>query len=256
MYSSAAVRAFVLILRIAATARHFFLLITPPFDALMMSCSSKNHPMGILWGGGALFSPSTWPRINAHAWSSCFSGALAERWLLRKDCRKPLGLAMMVLAYQLAFCSYQREFQTTYRICSIRRRGYYLFHHAILRGFYSRAATNRERRLLNSVLSVKSQFYKINKEYTMRWLGSVEANLPASWSAAALLQSDTYTAPPICFFVFASSNDFIRWSLSVPQPMPNFSGQLSTTVPIVYTIWYCDSIESLGLFTCARLLEY
>ena len=42
------------------------------------------------------------------------------------------------------------------RICSIRRRGYYLFHHAILCGSYSRAATNRERRLLNSVLLVKS----------------------------------------------------------------------------------------------------
>ena len=43
----------------------------------------------------------------------------------------------------------------TYRICSIRHRGYYLFHHAILCGFYSRAATHREWRLLNSVLSVK-----------------------------------------------------------------------------------------------------
>ena len=37
---------------------------------------------------------------------------------------------------------------TNYRIRSIRRRGYYLFHHAILCGFYSRAATIRERRLL------------------------------------------------------------------------------------------------------------
>ena len=42
------------------------------------------------------------------------------------------------------------------RICSIRRRGYYLFHHAILCGFYSRAATIREWRLLNSVVSAKS----------------------------------------------------------------------------------------------------
>ena len=63
------------------------------------------------------------------------------------------------------------------------------------------AASNREQCLLNSVISVKSQFYKINKEYMMRWLG-FEANLPASWSAAALLQSDTYTAPPIRFLVF------------------------------------------------------
>ena len=36
-----------------------------------------------------------------------------------------------------------------YRICSIRRHGYYLFHRAILRGYYSRAATIRERRLLS-----------------------------------------------------------------------------------------------------------
>ena len=61
-----------------------------------------------------------------------------------------------------------------YCICSIRRHGYYLFHHAILCGFYLRVTTNRERHLLNSVLSVKifreckgfekSQFYMINKE--------------------------------------------------------------------------------------------
>jgi len=62
-----------------------------------------------------------------------------------------------------------------YCICVIRCRGYYLFHHAILCGFYSRAATNREQRLLNSVVWVKvfckskgfekSQFYKFNKEF-------------------------------------------------------------------------------------------
>ena len=34
-----------------------------------------------------------------------------------------------------------------YRICSIRRRSYYLFYRAILCGDYSRAATIRERRL-------------------------------------------------------------------------------------------------------------
>ena len=45
-----------------------------------------------------------------------------------------------------------------YRIRSIRRRGYYLFHHAILCGFYSRAATIRERRLLNSVVIVQKSF--------------------------------------------------------------------------------------------------
>ena len=56
----------------------------------------------------------------------------------------------------------------------------------------------------------------------MQWLG-FEANLPP-WSAAALLQSGTYTEPPIRFLV-SSSNDFTRWSPSIPQKMPNFSGQ-------------------------------
>ena len=87
----------------------------------------------------------------------------------------------------------------------------------------------------------------------MRWLG-FEANLPASWSAATLLQSGTYTAPQ-SVSSFSSSSDFTRWSLSVPQQMPNFSGQLSTTVHIVYTLcmfWYCHLIESQGLFTYAH----
>ena len=47
-------------------------------------------------------------------------------------------------------------FQDKYRIYSIRHRGYYLFHHVILCSFFSRVATNREWRLLNSGLSVKS----------------------------------------------------------------------------------------------------
>ena len=57
---------------------------------------------------------------------------------------------------------------TKYRICSIRRRGYYVFHHAILCGFYSRAAFIK----LSGICKIfckckgfeKSQFYKINKE--------------------------------------------------------------------------------------------
>ena len=35
-----------------------------------------------------------------------------------------------------------------YHICLIRRHGYYLFHHAILCGFYLRVATNQEQHLL------------------------------------------------------------------------------------------------------------
>ena len=44
-----------------------------------------------------------------------------------------------------------------YRIRSIRRRGYYLFHRPSLCGVYSRAATIRERRLLIPVLAVASR---------------------------------------------------------------------------------------------------
>ena len=64
----------------------------------------------------------------------------------------------------------------------------------------------------------------------MRRLG-FEANLPASWSAAALLQSGSYTALPIRFLVFFQWLHMLiaLWALK----MPNFFGQLSTTVPIV-----------------------
>ena len=68
----------------------------------------------------------------------------------------------------------------------------------------------------------------------MWWLG-FEANLPGSWSAAALLQSGTYTAPPIRF-------------LNKCQTSPNSSLLLYT----LCMFWYCHSIESQGLFTCAR----
>ena len=47
--------------------------------------------------------------------------------------------------------------RVVYRICSIRHRGYYLFHHAVMCGFYSRAAIDREQHLLDSVLSVKKK---------------------------------------------------------------------------------------------------
>ena len=37
-----------------------------------------------------------------------------------------------------------------YCISAIKRRGYYLFHHAIYCGYYSRVATNQKQRFLNS----------------------------------------------------------------------------------------------------------
>ena len=45
-YSSAAVGASALIPSTAAIPRHSVLLMTPPFDDLMMPYSSRNHPMG------------------------------------------------------------------------------------------------------------------------------------------------------------------------------------------------------------------
>ena len=67
-YFSAALRASASMFNIEAIPIHCFLLMTPPFDALMMSCSSKNHPIGILKGGGAHFLSSTCLRINVHTW--------------------------------------------------------------------------------------------------------------------------------------------------------------------------------------------
>ena len=69
---------------------------------------------------------------------------------------------------------------------------------------------------------------------------SFVANLPASWSAVALLQSGTYVHStsnlfPLC----CSSNDFTR-SPSVPH-------KCQTTVPILIL-----PFKSWGLFTCAR----
>ena len=130
-----------------------------------------------------------------------------------------------------------------YRICSIRRRGYYLFHCAILCGFYSRAATNRERRLLNSsVLSKnfhnckgfeKSQFYSMNCD--------------AAWSAAGLLQSGTYTALPIRFLVF------FKWFHTMIALRASKNAELLWTacilVPIVYS--FDIAIWAWGLFTWA-----
>ena len=82
-----------------------------------------------------------------------------------------------------------------YRIFAIRRRGYYLFHHAIFCGHYSRAATNRGRRLLNwawigKFFCKNEGFEKSQLRYisriTMLWL-DFEAKLQASWLAVTPL---------------------------------------------------------------------
>ena len=54
-----------------------------------------------------------------------------------------------------------------YRIRSIRRRGYYLFHHAILCGFYLRAAFIKLSgigKIFCKCKGFEKRFYKINKE--------------------------------------------------------------------------------------------
>ena len=126
---------------------------------------------------------------------------------------------------------------STYRICSIRRCGYYLFHHAILCGFYSRAATNREWRLLNSVSG--KMFRKCNGFEKSQFI-----RLTKNIRCGDLVLKQTFQLldqPPLCYRAvptshlqsvssFCSSNDFTRWSPSVPQKLPNFSGQLSRNV--------------------------
>ena len=81
----------------------------------------------------------------------------------------------------------------------------------------------------------------------MRWLG-FEANLPA-WSAAALLPTRYLQ----CVSSF-SSNDFTRWSPSVPQKMTNFSGQPAFLYLLTgYRVLAVASIRERRLFRSARL---
>ena len=118
-----------------------------------------------------------------------------------------------------------------YCICSIRHPGYCLFHHTILCSFYSRVATNREWRLLNSVLSVKSflnvralrkaSFARLTKNYdAVTWF----------WSKPSSCYKAVPTRHLQSVSSFSSSNDFTRWSPSAPQKMPNLSGQPSRNV--------------------------
>ena len=74
----------------------------------------------------------------------------------------------------------------------------------------------------------------------MRWLG-FEANIPA-WSAFALLQSSTYTAPPICFLVF------FQWFHTM------IALRASKIAELLWTAWviaYTLAIRDTRLFTCA-----
>ena len=116
-----------------------------------------------------------------------------------------------------------------YRIWSIRCRGYYLFHHAILCGFYSRAATNRERRLFNSVFSVKSFVI-------------VRALRKASFIR---LQNGTYMAPPIRFLVF------FQWFHTMITLRVSKIAELLWTAWVLVPIAYTLAIRDMKLFKCA-----
>ena len=107
-----------------------------------------------------------------------------------------------------------------YHICLIRCRGYYLFHRTILCGFYSRVATNQERRLLNSNFPVKSfiivralrktSFTRFTKNCdAVTWFWSKPSSLISRHFATKWYLHGTSNAFP--------RNDFTRWSPSVPQ---------------------------------------
>ena len=111
---------------------------------------------------------------------------------------------------------------------------------------------NQERHLLSVAGEIfrnckgfeESQFYKINEEL---WCG-----------ALVLKQTFQLDQPLLCYKVVPtwhlqsissfSSNDFTRWSPSMPQKMPNFSGQCAFLYLLCILIWYSHSSPSL--FTC------
>ena len=151
----------------------------------------------------------------------------------------------------LATGKQQPCYKTIYRICSIRRRGYYLFHRAILCSFYSRAATNPERRLFNSVFSIKSfvfvralrkvSFIRLTKNCdVVTWFWNKHSSLISRHFA-------TYTAPPIRSSF--SSNGFTWWSPSMPE---NFSGQRA----FLYLSRILLPFETQGCSRAHMLLEY
>ena len=96
-----------------------------------------------------------------------------------------------------------------YCICSIRRRSYYLFHRAILCSFYSRAATNWEWRLLNSVLSVKS-FVVVR---AFRKASFVKINKELQCDDLVFEQAFQLDQPPLCYkgYLHGTSNPFHRF---------------------------------------------
>ena len=142
---------------------------------------------------------------------------------------------------------------TVNRICSIRRRGYCLFDHAILCGFYLRAATNQEQRLLNSLLSVKS-FVNVRGLRKASLLTKIYNVVTWFWSKPSSFLISRRFATKWC--LHSTSNPFYRFLLPMTshidcplcrkkcQTSLDSAHVLVNTVPIVYTFcmfWYCHS---------------
>ena len=126
-----------------------------------------------------------------------------------------------------------------YRICSIKRRGY-LFHRAILCGFYSRAATNRERRLLNSGFSLKS-FVIVRALWKVSFV-----RLTKNCDAVAWFWSKPFSLISRCFatkrYLHGTSDPFPRFLPMISHDDRLCASKNAELVRIsCMLIWYCHS---------------
>ena len=143
-----------------------------------------------------------------------------------------------------------------YRICSIRRRGYYLFRRAILCSFYSRAATNQKRRILNSVLLVK--YFVIVRALRKASFITLTNNCDAVawfWSKPSSLINRCFATKQ---YLHGTSNPFLvffQWfHTMIALRAAKCLWTACVLVPIVYThlILYCHSRH--GVCWCAHVL--
>ena len=125
------------------------------------------------------------------------------------------------------------------------------------------AASIREQHLLNSVLSVKPLVIvrALRKASFIRLMKNCEVvtwfwSKPSSYLISCRFATKRYLHGTSNLFPSSfSSNDFMRWSPSVHQKMPNFSGQRAFLYLACILIWYCHSRHEV----CSRphvLLEY
>ena len=163
---------------------------------------------------------------------------------------------LIVLQHQRKDYDFKRKWMTMYRICSIRRCGYYLFHCAILCGFYSRVATNWERRLLNSAFSVKSFVIVrvLRKASFIRLTKNCNA-VTWFWSKPSSLISRRFATKR---YLHGTSNAFPQMISHDDHPlclkkMTNFSGQPAFLYLLTgYCVLAEASIRERLLFCSAR----